>query len=74
MNFVDSRVEQGLVLGYAMLEIQAWVGHSPQISYVWLGHPHASKVHLQCKDREDNGRPRKRYPRTDSLEMVFLPD
>lgn len=34
----------------AMLEIQARVGYSPQISNVWLGHPHAPEVHLQCKD------------------------
>lgn len=50
LNFVDSRMEQGLVLRDAMLEIQARVGYSPQISNVWLGHPHASKVHLQYKD------------------------
>lgn len=56
MNFVDSRMEQGLVLGYAMLEIQAWVGHSPQISNVWLCHLHASKVHLQYKDSLDGGK------------------
>lgn len=67
-------MEQGLVLRDAMLEIQARVGYSPQISNVWLGHPHAPEVNLQYKDSLEGGRKGQLSNGIDSLEMIWSID